>query len=134
MQAIDGEGDISTDTNADFDAEYRDAPPRRSEGRSSQYEGGVEEAKLFIGNLSWNTTDVSLGDAFADYGTIIDSKVVMDKFTGRSRGFGFVTFSDAGAASAALEEMNGVEVDGRPIRIDRANKRVGGGRPRREEY
>jgi cold-inducible RNA-binding protein len=97
-------------------------------------EGGVEESKLFIGNLSWTTTDSSLGDAFSEFGEVIDSKVVTDRFTGKSRGFGFITFTEAAAAEAALENMNGAEVDGRPIRIDRANKRVGGPRPRRNFY
>lgn len=94
----------------------------------------LEEAKLFVGNLSWGSTDESLGDAFSEFGEVIDSKVVVDRFTGKSRGFGFITFAEAGSAEAALENMNGAEVDGRPIRLDRANKRVGGSRPRRNFY
>lgn len=61
-------------------------------------------------------------------------RVVTDRFTGKSRGFGFITFAEAESADEALKTMNGAEVDGRPIRIDRANKRVGGPRPRRNFY
>lgn len=91
----------------------------------------LEEAKLFIGNLSWGSTDDSLAAAFDEFGDVIDSKVVTDRFTGKSRGFGFITFAEAESADKAMENLNGAEVDGRPIRIDRANKRPGGGGPRK---
>lgn len=55
-------------------------------------------------------------------------RVVTDRFTGKSRGFGFITFAEPDSAEKAMENMNGADVDGRPIRIDRANKRVGGPR------
>lgn len=82
-----------------------------------------ELSKLFVGNLSWDTTDSSLGAAFEEYGTVIDAKVIMDRFTGKSRGFGFIEFEDPSSARKALEEMNGRLVDGRPVRVDRANQR-----------
>lgn len=83
----------------------------------------LEETKLFVGNLSWNTTDSTLGAAFSEYGTVIDSRVVTDRFTGKSRGFGFIEYDAASSAEDALVNMNGVEVDGRSIRVDRANRR-----------
>lgn len=92
----------------------------------------VEEAKLFVGNLSWDTTDHSLGDAFSRYGTVVEARVVTDRFTGKSRGFGFIEYESAGSADEALVGMNGYEVDGRKIRVDRANKRPP--RPRRNPY
>lgn len=88
-----------------------------------------EDTKLFVGNLSWNTTDSSLGEAFSRYGTVVDAKVVTDRFTGKSRGFGFIEYDAAESAAEALEGMDGVEVDGRTVRVDRANRRPP--RPRR---
>ncbi len=92
----------------------------------------TEEAKLFVGNLSWDTTDHSLGDAFSRYGTVVEARVVTDRFTGKSRGFGFIEYESSESADDALDGMNGYEVDGRKIRVDRANKRAP--RPRREQY
>lgn len=83
-----------------------------------------EERKLFVGNLSWNTTDESLGEAFSRYGTVVDSRVIFDRFTGKSRGFGFIEYEAPDSASEALVGMNGVEVDGRAIRVDRATRRA----------
>lgn len=99
---------------------------------SVQEEVATEESKLFVGNLSWETTDHSLGDAFSRYGTVVAARVVTDRFTGKSRGFGFIEYETANCANDALEGMNGFEVDGRKIRVDRANKRPP--RPRREQY
>lgn len=82
-----------------------------------------EDTKLFVGNLSWDTTDSTLGEAFARYGTVVDAKVVTDRFTGKSRGFGFIEYDAADSAAEALEGMNGAEVDGRSVRVDRANRR-----------
>jgi RNA recognition motif-containing protein len=77
--------------------------------------------KLFVGGLSWGTTDEGLAAAFDKFGTIVEAKVVTDRDTGRSRGFGFVTFEDDAAATTAAEEMNGSELDGRNIRVDEAH-------------
>lgn len=79
--------------------------------------------KLFVGNLSWNTDDDSLRDAFSEYGDVDDAVVVRERDTGRSRGFGFVTFSDASAGEAAVNGMNGQELDGRPINVAEAHDR-----------
>ncbi|KPK66496.1 MAG: hypothetical protein AMS21_02255 [Gemmatimonas sp. SG8_38_2] len=79
--------------------------------------------KLFVGSLSWNTTSEELQNAFAGCGEIVEAKVVTDRDTGRSRGFGFVTYSDAESATRAIEELDGSSLDGRSIRVDRANDR-----------
>lgn len=82
-----------------------------------------EGTRLFVGNLSWSTTDESLWEAFSQGApeTVVDAKVITDRYTGRSRGFGFVTFRDQDLASSALSKMNGVEVDGRAVRVDMAS-------------
>jgi len=79
--------------------------------------------KLFIGGLAWATTDESLRAAFEEFGEIVDAKVVTDRDTGRSRGFGFVTYADGPSADRAISEMNGAELDGRTIRVDEAHDR-----------
>lgn len=83
--------------------------------------------KLFVGSLSWDTNDDALHEAFAQFGEIVEAKVICDRDSGRSRGFGFVTFNDDEAADKAMAEMNGHELDGRPIRVDVAHDRRGGG-------
>jgi RNA recognition motif-containing protein len=84
--------------------------------------------KLFVGGLSWGTDDQALTAAFETFGTINEAKVISDRDTGRSRGFGFVTFSDAAAATAAIEKMDGTELDGRSIRVNLAEDKPRGGR------
>jgi len=79
--------------------------------------------KLFVGSLSWNTTSDELRNAFATCGEVVDAKVVTDRDTGRSRGFGFVTYQSEQGATRAIETMNGSTLDGRSIRVDRANDR-----------
>jgi len=85
--------------------------------------------KLFVGSLSWNTTDRDLTDAFARFGEITEAKVITDRDSGRSRGFGFVTFEDGAAADKAIAEMNGTQLDGREITVNEAQdkRRDGGG-------
>nr|ADM16300.1 Cold-inducible RNA-binding protein [Salmo salar] len=85
-----------------------------------------DEGKLFVGGLSFDTTEESLAEAFAKYGNIAKVDVIRDKETGRSRGFGFVKYDNAEDAKDALDGMNGKSVDGRTIRVDEAGK--GGGR------
>ncbi|KAL4897711.1 hypothetical protein BDV59DRAFT_168405 [Aspergillus ambiguus] len=77
--------------------------------------------KLFIGNLSWHTTDESLRAAFEQFGPVHDSVVVKDRDTGRSRGFGFITFGSEEEAQKAIDGMNEAELDGRNIRVNVAN-------------
>lgn len=83
---------------------------------------GESGSRLFVGNLAWITTDESLRNAFDQpEGSVVEAKVIFDRHTGRSRGFGFVTFDNPGNAAGAKERMNGVEVDGREVRVDMAS-------------
>jgi RNA recognition motif-containing protein len=84
--------------------------------------------KLFVGSLSWDTTDDGLHQAFARFGEITEAKVINDRDTGRSRGFGFVTFVDDAAAEQAMSELDGTELDGRTIRVNEAQEKSRGGR------
>ncbi|TRY81755.1 hypothetical protein DNTS_031667 [Danionella cerebrum] len=84
-----------------------------------------DEGKLFIGGLSYDTTEQSLEDAFSKYGTIAKVDVIRDRETDRSRGFGFVTFENPEDAKDAMAAMNGKSVDGRMIRVDEAGKSGG---------
>ncbi|MBK6923659.1 MAG: RNA-binding protein [Deltaproteobacteria bacterium] len=89
--------------------------------------------KLFVGGLSWNTTDQDLLDAFSPFGEVTDAKVITDRDTGRSRGFGFVTYSSDDSAARAIAEMDGATLDSRKIRVNAAEQRErsgggGGGR------
>lgn len=85
--------------------------------------------KLFVGGISWDTTDATLRESFEPFGEVVEVKVVADRDTGRSRGFGFVTFADEASANKAMSEMDGAELDGRAIRVNEAHdKGPGGGR------
>jgi cold-inducible RNA-binding protein len=85
--------------------------------------------KLFVGGLSWGTTDEGLHGAFSRFGEIVEAKVITDRETGRSRGFGFVTFANDEGATNAVNEMNGTELDGRTIKVNEAeDKGFRGGR------
>ena len=95
--------------------------------------------KLFVGNLSWNTDDETLRNAFAGYGELEDARVITDRETGRSRGFGFVTFHNADDANAAIDALDGADLDGRPIKVNPAREREsrgggGGGGNRRGDF
>ena len=85
--------------------------------------------KLFVGGLAWATTDQALYDAFTTYGEVLEAKVITDRETGRSRGFGFVTFADGKSADEAQTNMDGRELDGRTINVNEARERAprGGG-------
>ncbi|EEF38615.1 glycine-rich RNA-binding protein RZ1A [Ricinus communis] len=86
------------------------------------------EYRCFIGGLSWSTSDRGLKEAFEKFGHLLEAKVVVDKFSGRSRGFGFVTFDEKKAMEEAIEEMNGMDLDGRTITVDKAQPHQGSGR------
>ncbi len=97
--------------------------------------------KLFVGNLSFNTTESDLNDAFAPYGVVVEATLMLDRATGRPRGFGFVTMSTPEEAQKAIEAMNGASLDGRNLTVNLARPKEdrppggggGGGRgPRRE--
>jgi cold-inducible RNA-binding protein len=85
--------------------------------------------RLYVGNLSFNTDEGALQAAFSRFGDVSDVKVVMDRETGRSRGFGFVTMGDPDAARNAISQMDGSMVDGRALRVNEAEERqrTGGG-------
>ncbi|KAJ6345996.1 hypothetical protein OIU78_008615 [Salix suchowensis] len=85
------------------------------------------EYRCFVGGLAWATTDQVLQEAFSQYGEIVDSKIINDRETGRSRGFGFVTFGNEKAMRDAIEGMNGQDLDGRNITVNEAQSRGSGG-------
>jgi RNA recognition motif-containing protein len=98
--------------------------------------------KLFVGNLSFNTTENDLHDAFAAHGTVVEANLMMDRMSGRPRGFGFVTMSTPDEAQKAIEALNGKEIDGRALTVNVARPREerpgggggGGGRGPRRDY
>ena|SRR6185503_15355235 len=96
-------------------------------------------ARLFVGNLSFNTTENDLQDAFAVHGTVIEANLMMDRATGRPRGFGFVTMSSAEEAQKAIDALNGKELGGRALTVNIARPRedrpaAGGGGGGRRPY
>ncbi|KAL0355278.1 UNVERIFIED_CONTAM: Glycine-rich RNA-binding protein 3, mitochondrial [Sesamum radiatum] len=86
----------------------------------------MSSSKLFIGGLSYSTDDASLSEAFNKYGQVAEARVIVDRETGRSRGFGFVTYSTVEEASAAIQALDQQELHGRRIRVDYANDRTRG--------
>ncbi|KAM3340281.1 29 kDa ribonucleoprotein B, chloroplastic [Capsicum galapagoense] len=84
--------------------------------------------RVYVGNLSWGVDDLSLRELFSEQGKVVDAKVVYDRDSGRSRGFGFVTYSSATEVNNAIDSLNGVDLDGRSIRVSAAEERP----PRRQ--
>lgn len=89
--------------------------------------------KLFVGGVSWNTTEDALRKAFETFGVVTEAKIITDRETGRSRGFGFVTFADTNEAMVAISKMDGTELDGKIIKVNEAQDKPprSGGRPGR---
>ncbi len=83
--------------------------------------------KIYVGNLPFSTTDAELRRLFEQHGTVESVSVIMDRETGRPRGFAFVEMSDASSASAAISTLNGRELDGRALRVNEAQERAAGG-------
>ncbi|MCD6520955.1 MAG: RNA-binding protein [Anaerolineae bacterium] len=79
--------------------------------------------RLYVGNLPYRLSEAELEDVFAQVGTVVDVTIVVDRETGRSRGFGFVEMADEATAATALEQLNGTEVGGRTIKVAMANPR-----------
>ena len=112
----------------------------KAEGRLDSTTGMSN--KLFVGNLSFNTTENDLHDAFAAHGTVVEANLMMDRMSGRPRGFGFVTMGSPEEAQKAIEALNGKELDGRALTVNVARPREerpgggggGGGRGPRREY
>jgi cold-inducible RNA-binding protein len=82
------------------------------------------ENKLFVGSLPWSIDDAQLGELFAAHGEVVSARVVTDRDTGRSRGFGFVEYSDDATAAAAMEAMDGQMVEGRAITVSIARPKA----------
>ncbi|KAG1341938.1 putative Glycine-rich RNA-binding protein 4, mitochondrial [Cocos nucifera] len=85
----------------------------------------MSSSKLFVGGLSYGTDEQSLREAFTSYGEVVEARVIMDRETGRSRGFGFVTFTSGEEASAAITGMDGKDLHGRIVRVNYATDRTG---------
>ncbi|PKI68135.1 hypothetical protein CRG98_011434 [Punica granatum] len=102
----------------------RDGPPPRM-GRGGSSSGN----RVYVGNLSWGVDDLALETLFSEQGKVVEAKVVYDRESGRSRGFGFVTYSTADEVDSAIETLNGVDLNGRPIRVT-----VAEAKPRRQEF
>jgi RNA recognition motif-containing protein len=93
--------------------------------KNQRRKGEVEPMakKLFVGGLSWNMKDEDLRQAFAPHGEITEAKVVTDRDTGRSRGFGFVTFAQNEDAQSAIAKMDGATLDGKTIKVNEAQEK-----------
>lgn len=83
-----------------------------------------DKKKLYVGNLPWSIRNEELRDLFATYGEVVEAIVITDRMSGRSKGFGFVTFANEEDALRAVEEMNEKEVEGRKIIVNVAKPRV----------
>jgi cold-inducible RNA-binding protein len=82
--------------------------------------------KVFVGGISWNTDEDLLRETFGRYGEVTEARVITDRETGRSRGFGFVSFSDNDAVTKAISELDGSELDGRSIKVNEAQDKPRG--------
>ncbi|MBN2347990.1 MAG: RNA-binding protein [Bacteroidales bacterium] len=82
---------------------------------------------IYVGNLDYKVDESDLSDIFEEYGTVSSSKIIMDKFSGRSKGFGFVTMDDKEEANTAIKELNGATYENREIIVNEA-------RPRKENF
>lgn len=80
--------------------------------------------KLFVGGLSWSTTEDSLRSFFAQHGTVVSATVITDKYSGKSKGFGFVEMSTEDEAKEAMSKLNGQTLDGRAITVNEARPQV----------
>ena len=83
--------------------------------------------KLYVGNLPWSCTDRDLEDQFASFGKVLSARVITDRETGRSRGFGFVEIEEDEGAQRAMSELDGRDFNGRPLRVNEAQERQRGG-------
>jgi cold-inducible RNA-binding protein len=95
-----------------------------------QLPGGIMAKKIYVGNLSFSVTDEELQQAFSSFGNVTSARIIIDKMSGRSKGFGFVEIEDDSAANTAISKMDGQEIAGRPVRVSEAKPQED--RPRRE--
>ncbi|MEO6508995.1 MAG: RNA-binding protein [Patescibacteria group bacterium] len=87
----------------------------------------MDNKKLYVGNLPWSMSGDSLRDLFSEFGEVVEAVIISDRMTGRSKGFGFVTFATEDAANAAISAMNEKEIEGRKIVVNVAKPREEGG-------
>ena len=87
---------------------------------------------IYVGNLSYGVSDDQLREVFEAYGTVSSAKVISDKYSGRSKGFGFVEMDDDTEAKSAIEDLDGAEIDGRAVKVNEARPREE--RPRRDNF
>lgn len=104
-------------------------PPRREEPYSRGGGGGgggsfSDGNQLYVGNLSWGVDDLALQTLFSEQGRVLEARVVFDRESGRSRGFGFVTYSSAEEVHGAIRALDGADLDGRPIRVSVAESKT----------
>jgi cold-inducible RNA-binding protein len=93
--------------------------------REEYHEEERVNKKLYVGNLNYNTTTGTLSELFGGIGTVVSADLIIDRYSGRSKGFAFVEMADEATAQKAIEQLNGRELDGRPIKVAEA-------RPKRE--
>ncbi|CAH9118725.1 unnamed protein product [Cuscuta epithymum] len=103
--------------------------PDLSLSNSSMYQAfrSMSSSKLFVGGLSYGTDETSLKEAFNQYGDLVDVRIIMDRETGRSRGFGFVSFTSTESATAAMQNLDGQDLHGRRIKVNYATEKPRGG-------
>ena len=87
---------------------------------------------IYVGNLGYGVSDDQLREVFEAYGTVSSAKVISDKYSGRSKGFGFVEMDDDNEAKSAIEDLDGAEIDGRAVKVNEARPREE--RPRRDNF
>ena len=87
---------------------------------------------IYVGNLSYGTTDKELEEIFGAFGTVTSAKVITDKYTSRSKGFGFVEMEDKAAGEDAIKDLDGKDIGGRNLKVNEARPRED--RPRRPQY
>jgi len=96
----------------------------------SRIYGGERKMNIYVGNLSYGVTDKDLEKLFAEFGTVSDSKIITDRDSGRSKGFGFVEMANQSEGEEAIKQLNGKEIDGRNIKVNVAKPKTD--RPRRD--
>ncbi len=79
--------------------------------------------EIYVGNLAWSASEQELADSFGEYGTVEKATIIVDRDSGRSRGFGFVTMNDNEQGNAAIEALNGIELGGRALKVNEARPR-----------
>ena len=117
-------------------------PPQAVQAPHGRIEKRRMNTRLYVGNLSFHTSEDDLQQAFAQCGEVVDLKIIQDRETGRSRGFGFVTMGNADEAKKAIQALDGSDMDGRALRVNEAEERRdrngggggGGGGGRRERW